>query len=114
MALLTEEQVGPWLAGVEAFHGVCPDLGTRSTCETGNRYVTVTPAEGGNGFVKEEGAPLRFYESEDLAWSMWTTAFECYLEGRGGRIYWRQRPVLIEHEGRFAVTARVFIADERS
>ena len=105
-----------WLKGIEKQHGVHPEDGTRSTCTTGDPYVTLMPSEGSP--IKTEGHPCDTFPTHEQAWSRWCEALDTYLSDRPGKIHWRTRPNLIPlHEGGdpvepafqgYAVYARLF------
>lgn len=118
--LTSEYAVKDWLDLLAEEHGLGPE-GTTSTNENGHVYETIAWTPQGQP-TKQEALAAATFETPNLAWALWASAFAVYLkyhEGpdspdyRGGKIYWRKRPVLQETEdSRYYVYARVFVDNE--
>lgn len=80
---------GFWYGRISEEMEVCPEIGEKAICEPeGEPYITLGWGSDGshvNGGVMFPGV--------QLAWNLWTHAFDCYREAQGGnRLYWRREP----------------------
>lgn len=111
--LNSEDRVNAWLRSIEREAGVGID-GKTGLCKATRKpyqemlwnpdgtFADLSGREFWGGVAVRLGTP-------EMAWASFATGFWQYREQRSGKIHWRHRPEMTEHEGTFCVYARAFL-----